>query len=620
MDKKNFTIGALLLVMAFAVLFLAPRSTPPAITPPSSEKLPPGNPGGSTVAPASLPAAGQPGSAPQAAVNAAFAAVNPDAADSTVTVLKNDFIEARFTNSGGALREVALIKRGKNEQLIYPDRLGSDEPFVFNALHADPMLAIVDFPGLDRSARYQLVSSSTTELVYRAVLEGRFEVIRRYTIAPSEGETSDPYQIRHHTTFRNLATQPTLPMRVALSLGTAAPTDDKDDALQLSTSYSNGADQEFILRSKLEASSGFMGMGSHGSTPYLTSAGPLVWTSVKNKFFASILTGDEPASALVTRRIKLFTIYSDEQPGAYGITGSAQYDVKALAAKGDEATVSGTLYVGPKEYRRLSNPKVFKADQDKVMNFGFFKFFSQILLTLMTWIHGWVGNWGWAIVLTTLLLKTIFIPFTLAASRSAKRMAKLQPEMQALREKYKDNPQKQQQATMELFRSRKINPVGGCLPILLTIPFFIGFFGMLQSAAELRFAPFLWAVDLSSTDDINHLVGLDWFPFPIRIMPLLMGATMVIQMHVTPSPSVDNMQVKMMKFMPYIFTLFCYNFSCALSLYSFTNGLFTICQQLVINRMKDPEPAGPVGPGTAAVTTASAFGKRMKNVTPKKKK
>jgi len=615
MDKKNFTIGALLLVVAFAVLFLAPRSAPPATTPQGNEKLPPGTPGGSTFAPASLPAPGQPTPPPQAGVNAAFAAVNLDATDSTVTVLKNNFIEARFTNSGGALREVALIKRGEKQQLIYPARLGGDEPFIFNALHADPILSIVDFPGLDRSARYQRVSSTSSEIVYRAVLEGQLEVTRRYTISPNEGETSDPYEIRHQTTFRNLATQPTQPLRVALSLGTAAPADATDDGLQLATGYSGGENQDFILRSKLESSSGFMGMGAHGSTPYLTSAGPLVWTSVKNKFFTSILTGDEPASALITRRVKLFTALADDQPAAYGITGSAQFDVKPLVARGDEAIVAGTLYVGPKEYRRLANPKVFEADQDKVMNFGFFKFFSQILLTLMTWIHGWIGNWGWAIVLTTLLLKTIFIPFTLAASRSAKRMAKLQPEMQALREKFKDNPQKQQQATMELFRSRKINPVGGCLPILLTIPFFIGFFGMLQSAAELRFSPFLWALDLSAVDTIFHL----WI-IPIRPMPLLMGATMVIQMHVTPSPSVDNMQVKMMKFMPYIFTLFCYNFSSALSLYSFTNGLFTICQQLVINKMKDPAEAGPVGPGTAAATTLSAFGKRMKNVTPKKKK
>jgi YidC/Oxa1 family membrane protein insertase len=419
------------------------------------------------------------------------------------------------------------------------------------------------------------------------------------------GQNTDPYQIRFETSFRNTAQQPVQPMRVALALGTAAPTDSNDTGLQLTTGFSTADDREFIPRAKLEASSGFFGIGAHGASPYIINSGALVWTAVKNQFFTSILTGDQPAAELISRRVKLFGTLPDDDVRAYGITGTAKFDLQAIAA-GAEAKLAGSVYVGPKEYRRLANTAVFKADQDKIMDFGFFKYFSQILLTLMTWIHGWTENWGLAIILTTLTLKTIFIPFTLAASRSAKRMAKIQPELQAIREKYKDNPQKQQQATMELFKTRKINPVGGCFPVLITIPFFMGFFQMLQSAAELRFAPFLWAQSLAHVDTVGHILGIEWLP--LRIMPLLMGATMVIQMHLTPSPSVDNMQMKMMKFMPYVFTFFCYNFSCALSLYSFVNGVFTIGQQLVINRMKDPvEPApGKPAPG----------GKPIKNVTP----
>ena len=228
----------------------------------------------------------------------------------------------------------------------------------------------------------------------------------------------------------------------------------------------------------------------------------------------------------------------------------------------------------------------------------------------MNFTHGFAGNWGVAIVLMTLLLKVVSLPFTLAASKSAKRMAKMQPALQALREKYKDNPQKQQQATMEVFKARKINPVGGCIPILITFPLFIGFFAMLQCTAELRLQPFLWAQDLAAPDTVGHLFGIPWLP--INIMPILMGATMVFQMRLTPTPSVDNMQMKMMKFMPYIFMLFCYGFSCALALYSTINGLFTIGQQMVINRMKDPEEV--------AVATPGPGGKPIKNVTPPKKK
>ena len=601
MDKKNTTIGVLLLLAAFALIYFSPRPVPPAPVPGGENTAP-----GVTATPGSTTTPGTPAATTTTAavVNTAFAAINRDSAEATVTTLSNDFIEARFTDSGGALRDVALRK--------YPAELGNPAPYVFNALHADPILAFVNAPGLDRTARFQLVSKTATEVVFRTVLASGLEVTRRYVLSPNTGETTDPYQIRHETTFRNPGEQPTQAMPVTVALGTAAPNNDTDPGLQLKTSYANNGDQHFIPRSDLESSSGFLGMGAHPSKPSIVSGGPLVWSAVANQFFASILTGDKPAAGLVTRRVKLFTKLLDDNHFAYGLAGEAQYNIDAIAPKA-ETKLSGMLYVGPKEYRRLANAKTFKADQDKIMDFGFFKYFSQILLTLMTWIHGWMIGisplwaWGWAIVLTTLFLKIVFIPFTLAASKSAKRMAKIQPELQVIREKYKDNPQKQQQATMELFKTRKINPVGGCLPILLTMPFFMGFFTMLPSAAELRFQPFLWAPDLSTTDTVAILFGV----LPLNIMPLLMGATMVIQMHLTPSPSVDNAQMKMMKFMPYIFILFCYSFSCALSLYSFVNGLFTIGQQLVINRMKDPEEKPVVaGPG----------GKAIKNVTPPKKK
>ncbi len=228
---------------------------------------------------------------------------------------------------------------------------------------------------------------------------------------------------------------------------------------------------------------------------------------------------------------------------------------------------------------------------------------APFMNTLLNWAHRWGFSWGLAIIVMTLIIKTVSLPFTLAASRSAKRMQKFQPEIAALKEKYKDNPQKLNQATLELFKQHKINPMGGCLPMLITMPLFFGFFTMLQSSAELRFQSFLWAKDLSAPDTVAVLFGI-----PLNIMPLLMGATMLYQMQLTPQPTVDNAQMKMMKFMPILFIFFCYGYSCALSIYMTINGLFTIGQQLVINRMKDNDP------GPAAATAG------MKNVTPAKKK
>jgi len=181
------------------------------------------------------------------------------------------------------------------------------------------------------------------------------------------------------------------------------------------------------------------------------------------------------------------------------------------------------------------------------------------------------------------------------------------PEMNIIKEKYKDNPQKQQQATMELYKKHKVNPVAGCVPMLLTIPFFFAFFRMLQSASELRFAPFLWAHDLSAPDTIAVLALPLLGAVSLNVLPLLLGVVNFMQMRVTPQPAVDNAQMKIMKFMPIMFVLFYYNWSCALSLYSCMNGLFTIGQQLVVNRMRDPVGDAPVRPG-----------KPTKNVTPKK--
>ena len=608
MDKKNLIIGVGLICAAFSSLYVGSRLAPqPPATPAAvrkavaqQEQSPVATTAtGTTGAPASAAAPALTATGPQAN----FAAATGDDIGAQVTTLENDFIRVRFTDFGGAIRDIALKK--------YPAAQDRPDAFVFNQLHADPMLALTEFPGLDRGTRYALVSNSPTEIIFRAVLDGRLEVTRHYTLPPGVDAkgSSDPYQLRHETTFRNLTDKTAVPLRVALALGTAAPINALDYGLQLKTGYRTPDTQKFIPRSDLEGG-GFLanfGIGQSEPLSNVTSPGPILWASVKNQFFTSILTPDAPAASLVTRRVKLLTALPDSDHNADGIAGAAQFELPALAG-GASAKLGSNFYVGPKEYKRLANGDVFKADQDKVMDYGFFGWASKLLITLMTWMHGLVGNWGFAIMLTTLALKIAFIPLTLASTKSMKRMAKLQPELAALKEKFKDNPQKQQQATMQLFKDRKVNPVGGCLPQLLTIPFFMGFYSMLSSTAELRFAPFLWAHDLAATDTLFHLG-----PIPVNVLPLLLGVTMIFQMRLTPmSPTMDSTQATMMKFMPVIFTFFCYSLPAALSLYSTTNGLFTIGQQLLINRMKEEElPA-------LAVTTPG--GKPVKNVTPSKKK
>jgi YidC/Oxa1 family membrane protein insertase len=601
MDKKNLIIGVALLLAAFVSMYFSSQSVPPRPVAPTQTA-----PTATGTAP--LTSTGTTGTiTPSIAPPTEITALAKGPEGAQVDLLVNNYVEVRLSNFGGAIREVALRK--------FEESLGSKARFTFNNSRTNPILGITALPGLGYETGFSVVSKRSKEIVYRAIFEDRIEVTRRYFLPDGSEPGTDPYQLRHETTFRNLTDQ-TLPLpRIALSLGTASPIDDTVYGQHLDTGYSDGEDQKFIEHTKLQGG-GFLamlGMGSKEPTPFITNSAAVTWTSLSNQFFTSILTPDQPGVGLTTRRVPVTPFASSPDRPNFGLSAETLFDVPSLPPQGS-ATISMSLYVGPKEYHRLSNGDIFKADQDKVMNFGFFKFFSQILLTMMTWVHGWMEGlspkwaWGWAIVITTLILKTVFLPLTLAASRSGKRMQKIQPEMKELKEKFKDNPQKMQAATMELFKKHKVNPLGGCIPILLTMPFFFGFFIMLRSAAELRFESFLWASDLSTPDTVAHIFGV-----PLNIMPILMGATMIFQMRLTPMPTVDNAQAKIFKFMPWMFTLFCYNFSCALALYSTINGLFTIGQQLIINRMKDPVDIVPAVP-------APTGNKKVKNVTPKKKK
>jgi len=601
MDKKNLTLGIVFIVAAFATLVIGARLQPPPTPAPAAASAPAG---------ATAPETPTLSASPAATPNTAFAALSETRLDAETTTLGNDFVDIRFTDFGGAIQDVAFKK--------YPAVQGSPESFVFNQRHAAPILALGELKGLGQETRFQRVSATAREVVYRAVFENRLEVTRRYVLADPATPGSEPYRLRHETTIRNLSdTTAPLP-RLVLELGTSALVGPSDTGLYLNAATFDGDDAEVTDRGAFDP--GFLskfGMGDATPKAVLERSGPVVWSAVKNQFFASIYTPDQPGQSVAIRRVELPPPAGGTRTDT-GITAAARFDLPSLAP-GASVVHGGLLYVGPKEYSRLARTDEFKHSEDKVMQFDRYFFnriflsgvFAPLLNKFMVWTHSLVGNWGLAIVLMTIGLKLITLPLTLAASKSAKRMGKLSEPMKAIREKYKDNPRKQQEATMALFKEHKVNPAGGCLPILLTIPLFVGFFAMLQGTAELRFQNFLWVHDLSAPDTVWRVPGLG---FPLNIMPLLMGATMIFQMRLTPQPATaEGPQVMMMKIMPWIFTLFCYNFAAALALYSTINGLFTIIQQLLVNKYSKDEPVG-VSPASLATRT----GKALKNVTPKK--
>ncbi len=602
MDKKNTVIGVLLLIAAFATLFLGQRFAPP---PPPAREIAP--------AQAPMPTAGNEArSAAQprrsSPLETEFAALAGRNKDDVVSYLENDFIRVEFTNFGGAIGNVAFKKYGLTQD--------SSLPFVFNQPRVEPMLAITDVPGLGPETAYRLVSSTPSEIVYEVELEGRLKVVRRFALG-SELEGSDPYLIRHDTQLQDLSGNGTPQTVATLSLGTTSLVSPNDYGQYLNIMSWDGEDETLTKPGELEGGGFLSWVGLKDGAPKssITKDGTVVWAAAKNQFFASVYAGDTAGFSTTARRVELPPFEGSSRLNK-GLTGVVSYTLPSMIPNG-ALTLGGDFYVGPKEYDRL---RKFEQDQGEVMQFAPY-FFSKIFLSgviapilnlTMVTMHDWVGNWGVAIILMTLLLKIVTLPFTLAASRSAKRMAKLQPLMKEVREQYKDQPQKLNEATLKIFKENKVNPMGGCLPILITMPLFVAFFSMLQGTAELRFTGFLWTADLSAPDTVFRIFGL-----PLNIMPLLMGATMVYQMKLTPTPTTDNAQMQIMKFMPIVFTLICYNFAAALALYSTVNGVFTIIQQVIVNKTtKDDTPL--VKPGGAEV--AEKAWNPQKRKTKKKKK
>jgi YidC/Oxa1 family membrane protein insertase len=240
---------------------------------------------------------------------------------------------------------------------------------------------------------------------------------------------------------------------------------------------------------------------------------------------------------------------------------------------GGKAKFHEKLFVGPKLQSQLAatGPHL-----ERTVDFGILTVLAQPLFATLNWVHGLVGNWGWAIIIVTALIKLLFYPLSQASGRSMAKMRTVAPRMKQIQETFKDDREKLGRAMMELYKKEKINPLAGCLPMLVQIPFFISFYRVLLESVEMRQAPFLlWVNDLSSRD-------------PFFVLPLLMGAAMFAQFKLNPAPP-DPMQAKIMQFMPLVMTGMMAWFPCGLVLYWLTNTLLTIAQQWRVNQVVEAE-------------------------------
>jgi YidC/Oxa1 family membrane protein insertase len=250
---------------------------------------------------------------------------------------------------------------------------------------------------------------------------------------------------------------------------------------------------------------------------------------------------------------------------------SARAMVPVSVAPGGSAAVNVPLYVGPQEQRRL---QAAAPGLDLVVDYGWLAIIAWPLFWLLEKFYALSGNWGVAIILLTVLIKLVFFPLSAASYKSMAKMKLITPRLQKLREMYPHDRQKMNQAMMELYKTEKINPLGGCFPIVVQIPVFIALYWVLLAAIELRHAPFmLWIKDLSALD-------------PYYVLPILMTATMILQTRMNPVPP-DPVQARVMQIMPFVFSIFFFFFPAGLVLYWLVNNILSIAQQWQIQRMFD---------------------------------
>ena len=267
-------------------------------------------------------------------------------------------------------------------------------------------------------------------------------------------------------------------------------------------------------------------------------------------------------------------IYNFKKSLSVTVMPDEQSNPQAFIHGGSNITFSG--FMGPKNHRDLEalNPELID-----VIDYGWFTFIAKPMFLLLQFIQGYVGNWGWTIVILTILIKLVLYPLSYKGMVSMQKLKDLAPKMKEIQAKYKDDKQKQSMHMMELYKKHGANPMGGCLPLILQIPVFFAIYRVLLNAIELKGAPWMfWVHDLAEMD-------------PYFVLPVLMGVTMFLQQKITPNTMQDEMQKKIFQFLPVIFTFFFLWFPAGLTLYWFINNLFTIGQQYFINQVFEKKRA-----------------------------
>lgn len=441
---------------------------------------------------------------------------------------------------------------------------------VLNMPEAAPIGALGEEPGKPLGGFERVPSGRANEVVFLRQGPDGSNTRKTFIVDEADGGQGN-YVVNLEVAFTNGGGAEAGRPGFFVSTGGLAPVHYHDMPIYTGFDWYHGGKATFIDVNWFNASSiPLTGIQLRPASAFYTqTAEEIAWAAVKSQYFVSIVAVTEgvPGTGVWARRLDLLHAGKAEEK-VLGIEGSLGFAGFTLAP-GETKSWKFQIFAGPKDLGRLS--KLGHGEQE-VMNFGIFKWVSEILLYSMNALHGVLGNFAAAIIVLTIIIKALLWPLQNKATNSMRRMAALAPKMTELREKYKDDPTRMNQELMKLYKDYGVNPFSGCFPMLIQIPIFFGFYSMLGTAIELRNSSFLWVQDLSQPDTVGHIFG-----FPLNILPLLMALTMLWQMHITPKTG-DAVQQRMFMFMPLIFILFAYNFASALSLYWTTQNIISIIQ------------------------------------------
>lgn len=513
------------------------------------------------------------------AMPAVPAAPDVPSAPEVTHVLSNDDLRLTFTSRGAGILRAEISH--------YAAEKGSEQPVAFD-FSAAPAAAPI-LPGLPPNADFDIQSTGKRTLTFSRAMPDGFRFVREVTLADAG------YQIRLADRFENATSGELTLVGYGLQSGPMPnlPGERQDRMPLLGVDTLSGARDVDFWGKKFEKWFPLLTPDAQSQTipgPKDPPV-PVDWVAVKNKYFVQILTpGTYAERCTVTARrgtpekVSSMIFFSRTQTPLASVAASFVLPAQPVSA-GATLTQESTFYIGPKVYSVL---KANGPHQEDILELGFWRPIGILILKIMVWFHDhiWPYNYGLAIILLTFLIRAIFWPLNHKSMMSTRRMQEIQPEITALRERYKSDPARQQQEMMKLYKERKINPMGGCLPMLIQIPVFFALFIVLRGAIELRFSSFLWISDLSTPE--NLFAGK--LPFALNLLPIFMGLTMWIQQKMTPTS--DPQQQKMMMMMPIIFTLMFYSFPSGLSLYWTVNQIMMIVQ-LALMRKKQPAAATP---------------------------